>query len=220
MKMKSIITTIAALALGISASQAGRGTTLIVPGTDSQLQHASHAKHTFDVGEMYSYTVNSVSYSLTTMDASSTGNKIVLTITSDEGTQNVDLTIPLVRKEVVEGTIVFNPPLELTGEITMLFDFQHSASAYGAVALNTEYQQSAPEASGKLIAPAYANTEDCPNIDWSALISVKTETGSTDVSGAAAGADVEAVNGGTTETTPNTSPGNSGSAPGQDDKDK
>lgn len=212
MKIKQTLCILASVAFGITSAQAGRGCTLIVPSTASQLQHASHAKHTFDVGQMYSYTINSISYSLKTIDASSPGNKIVL---YNNGEQIAELAIPLVRKTVKEGTITFDPPIELSGDISLLFDFEHAASAFGAIAVNAEYQESAPEASGELVAPTYANTEDKPNLDWSALISVKTENVVTDVSGSAGGVEVEVPNAGTTETT-DTSPGNSGSAAGKD----
>ena len=197
MKTMKTISILALLALSTVSAQAGRGCSIVVPGAATQLQHASHAKHTFAIGEMYSYEINSLNYCLKTMDASSPGNKIVL---SHNGTHLVDVIIPLERKKVEEGTVTFDPPIQLNGDVNLLFDFQHSASAFGAIALNVEYIRSAPEASGKLEAPTYANAEDKPNIDWSALISVKTDTSVTDVSGSIAGAKVLADNSGTTKT--------------------
>ena len=87
-------------------------------------------------------------------------------------------------------------PIELSGPINLTFDFAHAASAFGAVALNCEYSPTPPEASGNLDAPLAANAEDRPSINWNALISVKTETTVTDVSGAIPGATVEADNAG------------------------
>ena len=199
---KTTIIALAALALGIATAQAGRGCQIIVPCAPSQLQHANAAKHHFAVGEMYSYTVNSVSFCLKTMDASSPGNRIVL---YNNGQYLCELAIPLERKVVAEGVLnkdtchgVF--PIELTGDVNLTFDFEHAASAFGAVALNCEYAPTPPEASGNLEAPLAANAEDHPSIDWNALISVKTETTVTDVSGAVAGATVEADNAGQTKT--------------------
>jgi hypothetical protein len=191
------ISIIAIFALGIISAHAGRGCTIIVPGAATQVQHASHAKHTFAIGQMYIYEINSINYCLKTMDASSPGNSIAL---YNNGAFLTNINIPLERKKVEEGTVTFNPPLELTGDINLLFDFEHTASAFGAIALNCKSTRSAPEASGKLTAPTYANTEDKPNIDWTALISVKTDTSVTDVSGSICGAKVVADNSGTTQT--------------------
>ena len=199
---KTTIAILATLAFCIAAAQAGRGCQIIVPCAPSQLQHANAAKHTFGVGEMHSYTINSVSFCLKTMDASSPGNKIVL---SNNGQYLCELAIPLERKVVTEGVLneitcpgVF--PIELSGPINLTFDFAHAASAFGAVALNCEYSPTPPEASGNLDAPLAANAEDRPSINWNALISVKTETTVTDVSGAIPGATVEADNAGITKT--------------------
>ncbi len=197
MKTTQTISILATLALGITSANAGRGCTIVVPGAATQIQHASHAKHTFAVGQMYSYKINSMNYCLKTMDASSPGNKIVL---YNNGNRLTDIMIPLVRKRVKEGTVTFDPPITLTNDINLLFDFEHTASAFGAIALNVECIRSAPEASGKLVAPTYANTEDHPNIDWTALLSVKTNTSVTDVSGTICGARVAADNCGTTRT--------------------
>lgn len=191
------ISILAILALGIVSAHAGRGCTIIVPGAATQLQHASHAKHTFSCGDYHSYRITSINYCLKTMDASSPGNKIVL---YNNGVKLADIIIPLERKKVEEGTVTFTEPHQLSGDINLLFDFEHAASAFGAIALNAECIKSVPEASGTLVAPTYANTEDHPVIDWSALISVKTETSVTDVSGSIAGAKVLADNSGTTET--------------------
>lgn len=195
MKTIKTISIIAALALGITSAHAGRGVTIVVPGASSQLQNASGAQHTFAVGEMYTYKITSINYCLKTMDASSPGNTIVL---SNNGEHIANIVIPLECKQVEEGSA----PLDITlsGNINLQFDFQHAASAFGAIALNVEYTESAPEASGSLTAPSYANTEDRPNIDWSALISVKTETSVTDVSGSISGAQSEADNAGNTQT--------------------
>jgi hypothetical protein len=197
MKTMKTMSIIAMLALGITSAKAGRGCTIIVPGAATQLQHASHAKHTFAVGQMYSYEINSINYCLKTMDASSPGNRIAL---YNNGSFLANINIPLERKNVEEGSVTFDPPITLTGDINLLFDFEHTASAFGAIALNVESIKSAPEASGKLTAPSHANAEDKPNIDWTALISVKTDTSVTDVSGSITGARKCADNSGTTKT--------------------
>ncbi|MGB1936564.1 MAG: hypothetical protein ACPH5P_02240 [Akkermansiaceae bacterium] len=193
-RMKYII--LAALAIAVTSAHAGRGCMIVVPGAGSQIQHASHAQHTFAVGEMHSYKITKINYCLKTMDASSPGNMIVLT---NNGQHVADIVIPLERKKVEEGEILLDVTLQ--GDINLNFDFQHAASAFGAIALCVEYIENAPEASGSLTAPSYANTDEKPNIDWSALISVKTETSVTDVSGSISGAQSEADNAGNTKTT-------------------
>ena len=175
MKTKTTIITLAALSLGIAATQAGRGNELIVPGAagGSQTQNASHAVHTFDLGDVWAYKITGYSYTLTTMDSSSSRNTWI-NVTSNGYTGEVfKIQIPLERKVETTGCQPddFVPKILSGDDLNLVYSWQHGASAYGSIALAAVPIPSAPIVTGDMDVVSVATAESKPVVGWSCQIS-------------------------------------------------
>ena len=210
---KTTIAILATLAFGIAAAQAGRGCVLTVPGSaspQSQTQHASHAVHTFDIslGAGETYKIVGYTYNLTTMDASSPGTLVEITVIGGGGDSHSIANIPIPeKKQTMENqTGGLAPALSITNTnpkdaitLTVQFNFVHSASAFGFISLNGCVVP-CPTASGDLETTAYANADDKPHLKWNAKIRVKGNDSSPGVGNETISSQQQAPNAGKTKT--------------------
>ena len=208
---KTTIAILASLAFGIAAAQAGRGCVLTVPdctSPQSQTQHASHAVHTFDIslGAGETYKIVGYTYNLTTMDASSPGTLVEITVIGGGGDSHSIANIPIPeKKQTMENQTVglalsitnTNPKDAIT--LTVQFNFVHSASAFGFISLNGCVVP-CPTASGDLETTAYANADDKPHLKWNAKIRVKGNDSSPGVGNETISSQQQAPNAGKTKT--------------------
>ena len=209
---KTTIAILATLAFGIAAAQAGRGTVLSVSGADHpQTQHANHAQHTFKLENLESYQLQNLSYTLTTMDESSTENYIVVTfswVDGDSGDKTLEEKIQLgtsaQRKTSLEPEAESTSPFPLIispadGILTVHFDFQHTASTHGHICVHGKPTQN-PAAVGSLKGPDTTNANEHALLAWEAKISVKGNDSSPGVGNETISSQQQAPNAGKTKT--------------------
>jgi len=205
---KTTIAILATLAIGIAAAQAGRGTVLSVSGADHpQTQHANHAQHTFKLENLKSYELQNLSYTLTTMDESSTENYIVVTFNwvEDDGPQKLEKMIQLGTSAQRKTSISHFIDLEddelipTDGILTVHFDFQHTASTHGHICVHGKPTQNA-DAVGSLKGPDTTNANEHALLAWEAKISVKGNDSSPGVGNETISSQQQAPNAGKTKT--------------------
>jgi len=206
---KTTIAILATLAFGIAAAQAGRGTVLSVSGADHpQTQHANHAQHTFKLEKLSSYELQNLSYTLTTMDESSTENYIVVTFSwlgktkPEEFKKEIRLGTSADRKTSLSGkmSLVRAEPISpADGILTVHFDFQHTASTHGHICVHGKPTQN-PAAVGSLKGPDTTNANEHALLAWEAKISVKGNDSSPGVGNETISSQQQAPNAGKTKT--------------------
>jgi len=171
MKTKNTIITLAALSLGVAATQAGRGNTITVTGATNspQEQHGSHKAHTFNLGAVWAYKIIGYSYTLETIDKSSPGTFI--NVSSTGGTDEFKIEIPLKRKDPTTATVTFaNAIVYGSDDLNIVYSWEHGASSFGSITLNASVTPSPPKILGNLDIPLVLTPKDTPHVKWDAQI--------------------------------------------------
>ena len=148
-----------------------------------------------------------MSYTLTTMDESSTENYIVVTFSWDEdGPQELVKEIKLGTSSQRKTSLSHVIDLEhdelispTDGILTVHFDFQHTASTHGHICVHGDPCK-IPGAVGSLKGPDTTNANEHALLAWEAKISVKGNDSSPGVGNETISSQQQAPNAGKTKT--------------------
>ena len=178
MKTKTIITTLAALSLGIAASQGGNnnsngsGVIVTIPGASSQHQHANNDTLTFtpknsSSSEIWCYKVKGYNYTLTTPDNKQQRGDIIGTIGSWEF-----LIIDKPEQRQITGAVKdYDPARMISGkDLSVIVQFTNAAALTGTINLLVDVYPTEPKGAdlnGKIEGPVYALADTQPVITWS-----------------------------------------------------
>ena len=181
MKTKTTIITLAALTLGIAATQAvkpgttedtnGSGVVVTVAAAESQHQHANGATLTFnpkvDASTIWCYKVKGYNYTLTTPDNKQQKGDIIGTI----GSWNFLTIDKPSQRQVTNNQKTFTPARLLSGKnLSIVYAFTNAAALTGTIDLLVDVYPSAPtgaDLNGKIEAPVFALADSQPTITWS-----------------------------------------------------
>jgi hypothetical protein len=180
MKTKTTIITLAALSLGIAATQAGASGVIVnVPGAGSQHQHANNVTLTFTpktsaTSDIWCYKCKGYTITLTTPDNKQQKGKIMGRFGTSDTFRTSDPFIAIDKPEqrqVTNLSVKFGAVKLLSGkDLKIVFDFTNAAALTGTINLGVDVYPSAPKGAalgGKIEGPVYALADAQPVITWS-----------------------------------------------------